>query len=410
MKVLLSTQVYPPELQATAQMVRELAQDLSARGHQVTVLTGFPHHNRGRLYEGYARRLRLTEQEGPVRVVRAWHMVSPSSAFSSRALVMLSQAVGQLLAGLLEEGHQAVVSFGPPLAGPLTASALARRNGAALLTVIYDIYPDIAVEMGALRSRALIKALSSLEQLTYRASDRLVVLSEGLRQRLLQKGVPREKTEVLPVWLSQEEIQPQGRINAWRQRMGIAPEMFVVLHAGTIGLVSGAQVLLQAASLLRRFGDMLFLFVGEGRLKPLLQRMAQEAGLGNVRFLPFQPRQWLSQMQACADVSVLTLLAGRGQTSWPSKLLAYMAAQRPVVASVDADCDTARTILASGSGLVVPPGQPQALAQAILRLYRDAPLREEMGRRGRQYFLEHFERRKATARFAALIEELSRKR
>jgi colanic acid biosynthesis glycosyl transferase WcaI len=407
MNILIATQVYPPEGHPTAIMIREVAEELSRRGAEVTVATGYPHHPYGRLYPGYRKKLLTVEENNGFRVARGWHLIHPSPSVLVRGLVMASQCGAFYLGAAVSPRPDVVLSYGPPLLGPLTSALIARASEARLVTVIYDFYPDVAVESGHLRQPHLIRAARVGERLMYRLSDRIVVLSEGFRRTLVRdKGVAPEKVAVIPVWLDAQDIVPGDRDNSWRREMGIGPETFVALYAGTIGLVSGAEVILAAARSLAAYPDILFLLVGAGQAKDDLEARAGEERLSNIRFLPFQPRERLSEMQAAADVSLVTLAPGRGKTSVPSKVLGYMAAARPVIAAVDPDCDTAQLIREAGCGLATPPGDGELLAAAILDLYNDAAWRQEMGQRGRAYFETHLEKRQVLDKYCRLLEQL----
>jgi colanic acid biosynthesis glycosyl transferase WcaI len=234
-----------------------------------------------------------------------------------------------------------------------------------------------------------------------------VVLSEGFRYTLIkEKEVPAEKITVIPVWLDAQDIVPKPRDNLWRREMGIGAEKFVVLYAGTIGLVSGAEMVVEAAKNLQSYEDILFLFVGWGQSRDRVEAEARKAGLRNMRFLPFQPRERLSEVQATADISLVTLAPGRGKTSVPSKVLGYMAAGRPVLAAVDAACDTAALIKRAECGVAVLPGNAKVISEEILNLFKNPQWRQDSGLKGRKYFEENFERSKVLGRFLDLIVEV----
>jgi colanic acid biosynthesis glycosyl transferase WcaI len=409
MNVLITTQVFPPEIHPTAVMVRQLAGYLARRGHDVTVACGHPHHPTGRLPDGWSRRLFQREVRDGVRVIRGWHAISPSRHIAVRAAVFVSQAAGTAtVAALAAPRPDVVVNYGPPFVGPLLSAAIAKAHRAPLLSVVYDIYPDVVIGSGKLTNPLLIAAARRAERAQYGVSDRILVLSEGFRRKLEAKGVRPEKVVTIPVWLDTNEITPRSRDNAWRSRHAIDPETKVVLYAGTIGLVSGARVAVDAAERLRARSGVLFLFVGEGQVKDELEAEARASRLPNVRFLPFQPRQDLCDVQASADVSLVTLAPGRGETSVPSKVIGYMAAGRPVVASVDLDCDTADAVRSSGCGVVVPPGDAEALASAVDGLLSDEDARRRMGRRARTAFEEQYGAEAALRRYADVLESLGR--
>lgn len=402
MRVLITTQVFPPEVHPTAVMVKELATALAGRGYEVTVAAGLPHHPYGRLYPGYEAQWLKTENENGFQVVRGWHLISPNPALFSRALVMASQCAAYFW-GVMNR-PEVVISYGPPLIGPLASAIIARSCGAKLIIIIYDIYPDILVESGHLQNSFLITALGKLERLSYQLSDRIGVLSEGFRYTLIEeKEVPAEKVTVIPVWLDAQDIVPKPRDNLWCREMGIGPEKFVVLYAGTIGLVSGAEVVVEAAKNLQSYEDILFLFVGSGHARDRVEAEARKAGLRNMRFLPFQPRERLSEVQATADISLVTLAPGRGKTSVPSKVLGYMAAGRPVLAAVDAECDTADMIKRAECGVVVPPGNAKVIREAILNFFKNPHWRQSSGLKGRRYLEENFERSRVLGRFLDLV-------
>jgi putative colanic acid biosynthesis glycosyltransferase WcaI len=406
-RVLLMSQVFPPELHPSAVMVDQLAEHLSKLGARVAIAAGYPHHPHGILLGGYRRSLLRKEKRGGFEVRRGWHWISRSPRIPSRAAVMVSQALGRTLAGAGWGPVDVVVDYGPPLVGPLFSAALAAARGARFVPVIYDLYPDVAVETGKVRNGLVIGAARAAERLVYGRADRVVVLSEGFRRALVGRGVPRSKVAVVPVWLDAREIVPSPRTNAWRREVGVDPTTKVILYAGTIGLVSGAAILIAVAASMRERSEALFLMVGEGQVKEEIEREARRRGLRNLRFLPLQPRERLNEVQAAADVSLVTLAPGRGRTSVPSKIVGYMAAGRPIVASVDADSDTAAAVREGACGIVTPPGDPAALAAAISSLLDDAARREEMGRAARSYFETTYSKDAALAAMTAVLEDVT---
>lgn len=403
MRVLLLPQVYPPESHPTAIMVHQLARALLDSGADVSVACGYPHHPHGALLGGYAKRAVLRESKDGVPVVRAWHLTTTRRSIPARALVMISQAAATIIGGLLTEPPDIVLNVGPPLVGPLAAAVLAKRFGAKLVTIVYDIYPDVAVTTGRVNNRAVVAAGNVAASLGYRSSDRVIVLSEGFRDALVGKGVPREKVEVIPVWLESDEIRPMPRETRLRMELGLGPDHFVVLYAGTIGLVSGATVVPEAAALVRS-SRIAFVFVGGGEALTDVKRLVSQRELANVHFLPLQPRERLAEVQATADIGLVTLAPGCGRSSVPSKVVGYLAAGRPVLGSVDLDSDTASCIRAAG-GVVVPPGDPQALARAIDEL-SEARL-DGAGHAARAAFLRDFTADAAVERYIQLFRKLA---
>lgn len=400
----MTSQVFPPERHPSGILWKELAEYLSGEGFEVTVATGFPNHPDGHLFHGFKRKLAVKEKLNGFTLIRSFHLASPSQKPVVRSLIMLSQAISFCISGLFAKTPQVILCGAPPLLGPLFSQVLARFFKAKIVYCVSDMYPDILIALGWLKNATSIYLAKLLERVAYKGADHIVVLSEGFRSTLInEKRVPADKISVIPLWLDKQDVVPGKRENAWRREIGISPEKFVVLYAGTLGWVSGAEVVIDTAIRLGDYADITFLLVGGGQVLDRMKLRARNEGLSNIRFAPFQARERLSEVQAAADVSLVTLAPGRGKTSLPSKVLGYMAAARPVVAAVDAECDIANIIRQAGCGLVVPPEDGKSLAQAILHYYHHPLQRESHGRKGREYFLQHFEKNAVITRYRDLL-------
>jgi colanic acid biosynthesis glycosyl transferase WcaI len=280
----------------------------------------------------------------------------------------------------------------------------ARIRGSRIVFNVQDLHPDAAIALGLVRGSLLIRFLRRVERWAYSRADALAVICEGFREHCVSRGADSSRVVVIPNWIDLDEVVPLRGPSKFRTELGISPSDFVVLYAGTIGLVSGAGIVVDVARRLRSFPDVKFVFVGDGPLLGELSRVAAEGALTGVKFLPFQDRALLSEVQGLADVSLVTLLAGHGRTSVPSKMLGYMAAARAIVASVDANSETARMVAESGCGIVVPPEDPEALAAGILQLREDRRATGLMGMSGREYLGREMGKQVAMSRYQRLFE------
>jgi colanic acid biosynthesis glycosyl transferase WcaI len=276
--------------------------------------------------------------------------------------------------------------------GSWAAWLLAKSKRARFVYGIFDMHPESAANAGLIKRGVAYRILQAADTILCRLADAIVTLGEGLRAEIVARGIRPEKVAIVPFWLDGRRIQPGPRDNPWRRDQGIGPETFVALYAGTIGHVSGAQVLIDTASLLAERKDILILCVGGGPVRGRLVADAARARLQNIRFVPFQPAAVLDRVQASADVGLVTLLPEAGKSSLPSKILGYLAAGRPVIASVAAESDTAELIRVAGCGRVAKCMDPAELADAIVTLADSASACEEYGRCGRAYFERVFDR------------------
>jgi colanic acid biosynthesis glycosyl transferase WcaI len=380
-------------------MMRELALALIADGWEVTVLTGFPNHPGGTVFGGYKKSLFREEYIDGIRVLRVWLMTSPRRTALRRILTFLSFTITSSVAMLAQPRMDIVFAVLQPLTVGLSLPIVTRLKRSRLVFNVQDLHPDAPIELGLIKNRYVIGVLRRIERIAYSSANGIAVISKGFREHCLRKGGRSDSVAVIENWIDQNEIKPGQRDNGFRRQLGISSDCFLALYSGTIGLVSGAQVLVEAAKQLRDDPRIKIAFVGDGPLVSKLKDQVTGAGLDNVIFAPFQARAILSEVQAAADVSVVTLLPGKGRTSIPSKVLGYMAAARPVIASVDADSETAELVRTSNGGIVVHPGSADELAAAIRRLNSKPGLVQSLGGNGRSYMEVHLSQQIVTAKY-----------
>jgi colanic acid biosynthesis glycosyl transferase WcaI len=403
MNISIVTQWFPPEHAPIGYMLKELAEELACQGHHVTVITGFPNHPGGVLFPGYTKSWRHEELLGNVRVVRTWLFTSPARSFLSRVLTFLTFTVTSSLSVFRHPGPDLIFAVFQPLTLGLTLPVVAKLRGSRLVLNVQDLHPDALVTTGVLTNRGAIALLRRLETFGYRRARALVVICDGFRDHVVRHGARSDRVAVIGNWIDTEAVAPGDRNNAVRSELGGTSDSFIALYAGTIGHASGAEVVVDAARLLHEEPAIRIAFVGDGPLVPILKTRAESFALRNLAFLPFQPRERLSLVQACCDVAIVSLRPGQGRLSIPSKVLGYMAAARAVIASVDEDSETARLIERAGCGVVVRPGDAQALAGAIRTLWTDPRRLAQLGYRGREYAVKHCAKRSVTQKYAEFL-------
>lgn len=395
MRIGIICQYFPPEVAPIGVMVKELAEDLGNEGHAITIFTGFPNHPQGTIHSGYRLKFGGEDEQIScgVTVRRNWLYITSSKSFFPRVLNYGSFALSTMISAILRR-QDVYLIISPPLSN-FFIGILLRVLGRRYVLNVQDIYPDAAVAVGVLRNSVFIDILKRFECLAYRMADMVTVISKGFRANLIAKGVPDEKLMVISNWINLEEIQPQPKTNSFSIHQEIH-DRFVVLYSGTIGHVSGAEIISEVAQLLSDEEAIVLMIIGEGVVKSQLQTEAEARRLNNLRFLPYQPRQVLPELLSSASVGLVTLKPGHGGNSVPSKILGYLAAGRPVIASVDPESDTWAFVEDADCGICVPPGDPVALSDAIRRLNRDPELVRRLGQNGRDYLEENLSRKEVT--------------
>jgi colanic acid biosynthesis glycosyl transferase WcaI len=402
MRIGLVCQYFPPEVAPIGVMVSELAEDLALAGHEVTIFTGFPNHPQGVIFKGYSCSFRgqVVRSSDGVTLRRNWLYISPSKLFFARILNYVTFALSTV-ASVIRHRQDVYLIISPALSNVFIGMII-RLLGRRYVLNVQDIYPDAAISLGVLKNSMIIGLLKRVEIFAYFCAETVTVISNGFRSNLIAKGVPDSKLMVIPNWINLEEIKPCAKLNKFSINHEIVGR-FVVLYSGTIGLASGIEILMDVACLLKDNPNILLMVVGEGVAKSSLQAEAKFLRLDNVQFLPFQPRQLLPELLSSASVGLVTLKAGHGGNSVPSKILGYLATARPVIVSVDPGSDTWAFVEEANCGICVPPGDAVALALAIHRLHEDPELALRFGQNGRNYLERNLTRTKVTSLYEAVL-------
>lgn len=401
------TQWFPPEQAPFGRMMQELAVDLVARGWEVTVITGFPNHPAGKVFEGYRKRWLQVEEEGGVRVLRVWLATSAVRSVPARIATFLSFTVSSSWRALREPPGGVLFAVLQPLSVGLTLPLVARLRARRLVFNIQDLHPDTQIRLGMVRQRWLIAVLHRLERFAYRHCAALTCICSPFAQHAVARGADPARVRIIPNWIDTQRIRPEPLGSGIRREAGVPDDAFVALWAGTLGLVSGADVLLGAAERLRNQQRIHLLVVGEGPLRESLVVAARERGLDRLHFLPFQPEARLLDVQNAGDVSIVTLARDFAESSVPSKVLAYMAAGRGVVAAVPEGSPTASLLAEADCGRRVDPGDVEGLARMLVALADDPGTVEALGLKAREHAVRHLSRKSAAdaydEQFSALL-------
>ncbi len=405
MNILMMAQHFAPEETSGGVLATELAYDLLRLGHQVHFVTCAPNYPSGVVYPGYRNQIISREERGGVTVIRTWSYITPKRSFWSRVLNFGTFSVMAFLGGLAAGRPDMIFSYSPPLTLGISAWLLSRMWGVPWILRVEDIYPRAAVVSGVLRARMLIRMLENLERFLYHQAAHISLISPSFQKDLIQRGVPPAKLSTLSVWADPDQIRPLGKDNRFRREHGLLGK-FVVLYAGNLGHTSEFEDVFCVADLLRDDPSIHFVLVGDGVKREELQRSVFRRGLPNILLLPYQPREGYAEVLAAADVGLVTLNRNSAACSLPSKVFNIMASKRPVLAVAPVQSDLAGLVQKYSCGIVVEPGNPKELHQAIMVLKtRSQPGTDHMGRNGREALIAHFSRHRIIQQFDQLLRE-----
>ena len=370
---------------APAARTYEHARYWARLGHEVTVITGFPNHPTGIIRPEYRGYLVKREKVDGIALLRTWVYCTANKGFFKRVLNFFSFFFSSFILGaLMTTRPDVVVGTSPQFFCAVAAYLLSRVKGVPFVFEVRDIWPQSAVELGALSHRPIIRMLEATEMFLYRHATLIVIVAESMETHLTAKGIPREKLRIIPngidaEYLKSTEITP----DELREGIGLK-DKFIVSYIGTHGMSHALDVVLFAAEKLKADTTAHFLFVGEGAEKENLKKLAARLKLSNVTFIDEQPRMRLPAYYHASDAAIVPLKRlPVFKSVLPSKLFELMGAGCPVICSVEGEA--AELVARSGTGICIEPENSGALIEAIDRMRKQPELRRVMGENGRQF-------------------------
>lgn len=387
MKILFVTQWFQPE-----QFYKGVpfARALMERGHEVQVLTGFPNYPTGKIYPGYKIKFFQKEILDGIEVIRVPLYPSHDSNAVKRIANYGSFAITAAILGpWLTKKPDVIYVYHPPPTTYLPSFVLKMLYRVPVVYDIQDFWPETLAATGMLSNSLCLKLVDLYCKTFYKAASKIVVLSPGFKQKLIEKGVPKEKIKVIYNWSVDSQIAEVERDEKLAEELGFLNK-FNFLFAGNMGKAQNLSTLLEAADLLKnKCPEIQFVMIGGGVELGVLRSKASEMQLNNVRFLPRRPRSEIGQILSLANVLLVHLKDDPlFAITIPSKIQAYLAVGRPILAAVSGDA--AEIIQQSGGGMTCLPDNAEQLAETAERFYQmHQKDLEAMGKKGKQYYLEN---------------------
>jgi glycosyltransferase involved in cell wall biosynthesis len=412
LRILILSQFFYPEIGAPAARFYDFSQYFMERGHQVSVLTGFPNFPSGKIHAGYEGKRYMREEIDGIDVHRSYLYTSGKTGFRAKSMGYLSFMLSSAYNGTrrVDRPDVLLATAPPPTVGG-AARYIARRHKIPLVYDLRDLWPEALVLGGRLKNRAIISSLERMNDRVYRQAEAITTVSEGKRIRLIECGVPAEKIQVIPngVDLSYFDGAAQAEqqtTETMAREAGIPENAFTVTYAGIMNPPQGLSILLDAADVFAKepgMGNVHFVLIGSGSMREELEtRAAQQS---NVTLLPEQPRVRIPAFLCRSSANVVPLRPRKDTHTVPSKIFEYMASGRPLLLS--ADSEPARIVEEAKGGLISSAGNLEGLLASIRQVHDNQTEAAEMGRNARAYVDQNYNRNDLNRRFLQLLEGLT---
>ena len=383
---------YAPDLIGVAKYTTELCESLTLDGHEVRVVTAPPYYPDWRVPAGYRSIWYKRHRLNDVDIMRAPIYVPRRPSGAKRLLhhaSFLLSATIPLLWTAVRWRPDIVFAVAPSLLSAPIAGLAATMTGAASWLHVQDMEIDAAFELGLLRKNATRKLMLGVERWILHSFDRISTISPQMMRCLERKGIAPERLCEFRNSVDTSVIVPGSNQTSFRSDLHLKPTDIVALYSGAMSNKQGLELIIEAAAATRiSHPSLQFVLCGNGSVKPALIRMA--SGLSNVHILGLQPQERVSELLNTADIHLLPQKAEISDLVLPSKLAGMLASGRPVVAM--AAHGTGIALETEGAGLVIPPGDAQALAAAVIALAEDAAMRASLGAVARTRAMQKWDR------------------
>ena len=404
MRVIFPCSYYLPETAASLYITDNIVHACAEDGNEVLLYTPTPTRS---VPEGSQWVRKETLVDGKLHIKR-FRMYGEGKNPVLRALRYLLCEIVQLHYCLWKKYDVAFIDSTPPIQG-LKMPLIKWFRHKPIVYNAQDIFPDSLVGTGLTNKGSLIWKIGRIvEKITYKYSDKIIVISEDFRNNLLEKGVPESKIEVVYNWVDETAVVESPRPeNKLFDKYGLDRSKFYITYNGNIGLTQNMDMLLEVAKALEANEDIQFVLVGNGAYLEQVQQIIKDRNIRNVTLLPFQPYEDISHVFSLGDVSLVISKPGVGANSVPSKTWSIMSVSRPVLANFDEN--ELKTIIENNNcGIFTKAGDKVAFTDAILKLYGDRELCRKMGRNGRQFVMDNLTKEVGTQKYVDVIKSFDK--
>ncbi len=369
MKILIYGINFSPELTGIGKYTGEMAEWFVEQGHQVSVITAMPYYPEWDIHENYKGKLWFTETIKGIQVHRVPLYVPKKVNSKTRILHEFSFAVNSTpfwIKKIFQKKYDLVISITPPFHITFLSLLYSKIKKTKLVNHIQDLQIDAAKELNMIQNKKILDFMFSMEKFILNKSSIISILTQGMKEKVINKGISSSKIIFLPNWVDTKTIRPMSKEESLRKEFGILPEEKVILYSGNMGRKQGLKLVIDVANELREEKNIRFVLVGSGAGKENLKNYAKERNLENISFFPLQPYDKLSNLLAVADIHLVLQKKSASDLVMPSKLTGILAAGGCAIITALPKTSLYKDTLTHDFGILCEPESQEELKQAII--------------------------------------------
>jgi len=398
-KILFLTHYFPPESNAPASRVHEMAKLWVQEGYDVTVITCAPNCPNGIVYDTYKNKLVQREVIDGINVIRVWTFLAANKGTVRRIMNYMSYMLSAVLAGLFVKKPDVLIATSPQFFCGWAGVFLKSIKRVPFILEIRDIWPESIVAVGAIKNQHIVRILERLEKWMYSSATHIVTVGKGYMEQLVKKGVDPKRIAIISNGVDIETFSPRSKDASLRKQYGINGE-FVCAYVGTLGMASGLNVVIEAARILKNKGltRLKFMLIGDGAMREKLQKKVNELKLNNIVFTGRLAKEVMPRCLASVDCCLVHLRkTALFKSVLPSKIFEAAAMERPIILGVEGHA--ADLVSEANAGICIEPENARELSDAMMALANDRGLAHSYGSDGGEYIKTHFDRKVLARRY-----------
>ncbi len=408
MKVLrLSSYCYPEQI-ASSHLAKDMNDAYEKAGIVCEIHTPTPTRGIDKETRKKYKKIKYEElNNGYVQIHRFAMFAEPKNSLL-RAFRYTLCIIRQFFCGLGAKNIDVYYASSTPPINGLIMALLKKIKKFKIVYSLQDIFPDSLVNTGMTKKGSLIWKIGAwVEKVTYRAADKIIVISEDFKKNIMEKGVPEDKIEIVYNWVDENQVvNVERKDNILFDKYGLDRNKFYICYSGNVGYTQNMDMLLEVAKSLKDNENIGFVIIGEGAYKSKLEALVAESGLNNIALIPFQDYSDISHVFSLGDAGLIISKKGVGTNSVPSKTWSIMSAERPVLASFDKGSELDSIITENNCGVCVDADDADALKDAILKLYENRENLHEMGKNGRKFVLDNITKEVSTGKIIDVLNKV----